>query len=123
MTLSPQALLALVVVGIIAAVLVHEGAHWCAARALGGSDVRVEWLSFKPTVHATLPPSRASVIIFFAAGMLANATAAVGLWLFGSPISVVLGALQAALAITNLVPLRDTDGAKLWALLRSNAAP
>jgi Zn-dependent protease len=109
-------LVALIIVGIIAAVLVHEAAHWLAAHALGGRDVRVHLVGLSPKVSAELPPGAVTKALFFVAGMLANITVAAVLVAMATPTTIILGALQALLALSNLLPLSGSDGAQLWHL-------
>jgi membrane-associated protease RseP (regulator of RpoE activity) len=116
--MTDTSLWVLVIAGIIAAVLLHEAAHFLAARAVGGRDVRVHLIGLSPKVSAELPPGRMSNAMFFASGPLANLTAAAMLVAMSTPTTVVLGALQGLLGVVNLLPLPNADGLRLWRLFR-----
>jgi Zn-dependent protease len=112
------ALLLTVVGGVVAAVVVHEGGHAMAAKALGATRVGFKLSAFLVTTDADLPNTRGSHIAFLCAGPLANVGAAVALLTEPQPVAVVMGSLQFVFAVLNLLPFRQSDGHQLLRLLK-----
>ncbi|MBM4281793.1 MAG: hypothetical protein FJ137_13870 [Deltaproteobacteria bacterium] len=111
------ALLAAVVVGFLATVVVHEAGHAAAARLLGAKVVRVRWGWPVARVEADLPPGRGRKALFLLAGAGANVAVAAVAVAAGSH-GVIVGAASAVFAVLTLVPRGTSDGAQLWALAR-----
>jgi Peptidase M50B-like len=117
-------------VGVIAAMLIHEGGHAAAAVVLG---YRVEWVVLGGIAGVTAyrgrddrPIDRLAVAL---AGPAANAFAALMLaWaadllIGGAQDAVALAAvLNAVGLVVNLVPLRGSDGAAAIQALRDHRA-
>jgi Zn-dependent protease len=114
-------LLLTVVLGVLAAVLVHEGGHAMAAKALGATRVRLRLSGFLVTTEADLPNTRGCHVAFLCAGPLANVGAAVALLTEPRPVAVVLGSLQLVFGVLNLLPFRKSDGQQLLRLLKEKS--
>jgi hypothetical protein len=106
-----------VVVGLIAALIVHELGHVLAAGALGGHGFRVTRIWPAVRIEAELPPGRGHEVVFLLGGAIANLGAAGALVGFGGTFAVA-GALQVLFAVVALVPIGDGDGARLRRLWR-----
>lgn len=115
--LTPADIVIVVVVSAIAALLVHELGHLLAAGALGGTDLRLRlgW----PALHveATLPDQPGFLVVFLAAGAIANLGAAAALWGFGGVFKLA-ALVQLAMAAAALLPVGTSDGARLRGCLR-----
>ena len=116
--LSPFYLLAVVAGSVLASLVVHEGGHALAAKALGGEDLRLcmGWPAFR--VEVTLPPGRELQAAFLLAGVLANLGAAGALLQTSSCEFQLAAGVQLLSVVVNLLPFRSSDGARLLALRR-----
>jgi len=103
--------------GIVAALIVHELGHVLAAGALGGHGFRLTRIWPAVRVEAVLPPGTGHEAVFLAGGVIANLGAAGALVGFGG-VFAVAGALQLLFAVVALLPVGDSDGARLWRLWR-----
>jgi membrane-associated protease RseP (regulator of RpoE activity) len=109
---------AFVVVGSAAfALLLHEIGHLMAAGALGGEGFRVvrAWPTIR--VEATLPDGRHFEAVFLLAGAIANVGAAAALWNASSTFALA-AVLQLVVGALALLPVGESDGARLLALWR-----
>jgi hypothetical protein len=103
--------------GFVAALLVHELGHVLAAGALGGHDFRLTRIWPVVRVEAELPPGAGHQAVFLASGAIANVGAAGALVGWGGPFAVA-GCLQVIFAVVALLPIGESDGARLWRLWR-----
>ena len=109
-----------VAAGVVVAVVVHEAGHAVAARAVGATTVRTRVIWPRIRVEADVAPDRWRRVAFLAAGPLANvAVAAIACGAGGA--GVVVGLVNGACAVVNLVPHGDSDGARLLALFASRS--
>ena len=113
-------LVAVVVASVVAALLVHEGGHALAAKALGGEGLRLVlgWPAVR--VEVKLPPGKEIEAAFLLAGALANLGAAGAMANTTSSGFHFAAGVQLASAIVNLVPLGTSDGARLLRLRRDD---
>ena len=110
------ALLAVVVGGVVALV-VHEAGHLIAARLLGAKTVRLRLAWPRVRVEADVPPDGWRLVVFLAAGPLANVVAAALAFATGEGRGLIVGLVNGAFALANLVPRGGSDGARLLALI------
>lgn len=103
--------------GVVAGLVVHEGGHVLAAGALGGRDFRLTRIWPALRVEAELPAGRGNEAVFLAGGVIANVGAAGALFGFGGAFAVA-AALQVLVGVVALVPVGESDGARLWRLWR-----
>jgi len=117
--LTPADIVIVVVVSGIAALLVHELGHLLAAGALGGSNLRLRfgWPALR--VEATLPEQPGFLVVFLAAGAIANLGAAAALWGFAGVFRIA-ALVQLAMAAAALLPVGTSDGARLLACFRGH---
>ena len=108
--------LAAVVCGVLAAVIAHEAGHGGAAYLLGARTVRVRMLWPRVRVDADVAPDGWRAFAFLAAGPLANVVVAAVAFGVGGRDGVVVGVVNGAFAVANLVPHGDSDGARMLAL-------
>ena len=108
---------ATIVIAVVAAVVVHEGGHVLAAGALGGEGFRVTRVWPVIRVEATIPPGPGHELVFLLAGAVANLGAAAALFGFGGRL-VLLGLIQGLMAVLSLVPVGESDGSRLVALIK-----
>jgi hypothetical protein len=105
------------VVGVLAALVVHELGHVLAAGALGGHGFRLARIWPAVRVEAELPPGHGNEAVFLLGGVIANLGAAGALVGFGG-VFALAGALQLLLGAVALLPIGNSDGARLWRLWR-----
>lgn len=111
-----------VAASLMAALLVHELGHVLAAGALGGHGFRLTRVWPALRVEATLPAGPGHEFTFFIAGAVANLGAAAALWgLRGAdaamgPVFMIAAALQLLVGGVALLPVGQSDGARLLAL-------
>ena len=116
--MTPFHLLAILGVSVVVALVVHEGGHALAAKALGGEKLRLVpgWPAFR--VEVELPPGREVRGAFLVAGVLANLGAAGALLQTSSYVFHLAAGVQLLSVVVNLAPLGHSDGAQLLALRR-----
>ncbi len=106
-----------IAVAVFAAVVVHEGGHVLAAGALGGSGFRISKVWPVIRVEATIPDGPGHELVFLLAGAVANLGAAAALFGFGGRVEL-LALVQGVMAVLSLMPVGESDGARLVGLLR-----
>jgi hypothetical protein len=121
-----------VAVGLVAALAIHELGHVLAAGALGGHGFRITRIWPAIRVEAELPPGRGAEVVFLLAGAIANLGAA-GALVGVAPLQgadapamhrpeaaafAVAAAAQVLVGLVALLPIGDSDGARLWRRLR-----
>lgn len=120
-----------IVVGLVAALAIHELGHVLAAGALGGHGFRITRIWPAIRIEAELPPGRGAEVVFLLAGAIANLGAAgalAGFWGRFAPLQganvqpadvfAVAAAAQLLVGLVALLPIGDSDGARLWRRLR-----
>jgi hypothetical protein len=115
---TPLELLGVIVGSLVAALMVHEGGHALAAKALGGEGLRVVvgWPAVR--VEAKLPPGKENEAAFLVAGVMANLGAAGAMAQTSSWGLHLAAVVQLVSVVVNLLPLGTSDGARLLALVK-----
>ena len=101
----------------VAGLVVHELGHVLAAGALGGHGFRITRVWPAVRIEATLPAGAGNEAVFLMGGAIANLGAAGALVSFGG-VFALAAAVQVMLAVIALLPVGDSDGARLLALRR-----
>lgn len=110
-------MLAIVLVAVVVALVVHEAGHWIAAHALGGRCVRLKRIRWGAAVEADFDDDDPPRIAFLLAGPVVSAAFGVVLVVIGGWWGVV-GAVS---LLFGVLTLGGSDGRQAWALWAGRA--
>lgn len=99
--------------------VIHEGAHACTSYAFGCPIKAVRCSAIGPHIVRARSESANVELAIASAGPLANLVLSVGLIYSGSPILIWTGLANLIMAVINLLPLRNSDGSRVFASLRA----